>query len=451
MSSSETKQTSLGLLQLPCELLHRIVHLGSFESALALSCVCRSFHSICQPPSTYLAILENSNGLSRKDLAKFFCDGQRNELVYYRHAWLGRAGLYDRKDTAKLWAFASAQAIDLASKLDEHKSKRIANPEKIMTSFLYLPELVIASHPAVYYIKHHLETYLPLLLNLAGQSNSFDLQYRATFTAACTLMENRSKELSIEVIAGETALNKQGGDLCLLAQARTCTISDRLNTPLRLPRHPYRYTHHLQANLVVGRLVNNLNNQFLTGRMHRDPFEVAPPSEENIPLYELVKFSPPITNRQAKDAVLRVLSGDHSHNSTSSEILPVNHIPAMTSERFLTDGEWVGYYNYSRSRSTRGFDPMMHSINFHILENAALQQDERGIVSNTGVDGCGSFRLEGSINTTTGTVIMVKRYAHGTTWDWTAVMTPFGIVGSWGPAGWGGWLYLWKRVWAPRQ
>jgi len=63
-------------------------------------------------------------------------------------------------------------------------------------------------------------------------------------------------------------------------------------------------------------------------------------------------------------------------------------------------------------------------------------------------DGIGNFDLTGEINQQSGMITMEKRYNDNTSWRWTAVMTPFGIVGHWGRAGRvGGWLWLWKASW----
>ena len=124
----------------------------------------------------------------------------------------------------------------------------------------------------------------------------------------------------------------------------------------------------------------------------------------------------------------------------------------MTSAAFLSAGEWVGYYCYGAARLR--FDAPMRGIRF-----TAHEHNENGTVklSATGAgDGVGGFGLYGEVVRESGRVLLTKRYTnHGTVWDWCAVMTPCGIVGSWGRrslgVGFGGWLWLWKAEWGEQR
>ncbi|KAF2227034.1 hypothetical protein BDZ85DRAFT_257139 [Elsinoe ampelina] len=124
----------------------------------------------------------------------------------------------------------------------------------------------------------------------------------------------------------------------------------------------------------------------------------------------------------------------------------------MTSADFLTSGEWTGYYDYSRGHGAGRIDPMMHGIQFSIDSELGAMSGPacRGLTAPSCSDAVGNFELTGAISTQTGTVKLRKHYrgrGH-TDWDWTAVMTPFGILGSWGSDTWGGWLWLWKKEWS---
>jgi hypothetical protein len=128
------------------------------------------------------------------------------------------------------------------------------------------------------------------------------------------------------------------------------------------------------------------------------------------------------------------------------------YVGCMARPEFLENGEWVGIYCYSRSEADDMlplFDPEMEGIRFHVLH-----EEETGSLklSGRGRDGCGGFQLNGRVGTTTGLVFMEKNYDGGSPrWWWSAALTPFGIVGSWGGLTWGGWFWLWKRAWSKER
>ncbi|KAK6330762.1 hypothetical protein TWF718_002962 [Orbilia javanica] len=72
-------------------------------------------------------------------------------------------------------------------------------------------------------------------------------------------------------------------------------------------------------------------------------------------------------------------------------------------------------------------------------------------VKATAKDGLGNFVLWGKFYPQTGKVHLTKVYYQGlesgTMWNWTAFMTPFGIVGRWGHRNFGGYIWLWKEDW----
>ena len=133
----------------------------------------------------------------------------------------------------------------------------------------------------------------------------------------------------------------------------------------------------------------------------------------------------------------------------------------MTTVEFLEDGEWAGFYTMSSYTPRVGlsgsvlFDPPMHGIRFV----ATAQCGDPIVLSlqGTGKDAIAAFDLEGKLNPETGNISLSKRYSGGyLTWDWVCIMTPAGIVGSWGQqrsegGRYGGWIWLWKTGWTAKQ
>ncbi|KAJ9663338.1 hypothetical protein H2198_000855 [Neophaeococcomyces mojaviensis] len=163
---------------------------------------------------------------------------------------------------------------------------------------------------------------------------------------------------------------------------------------------------------------------------HQEP-NLIPPSARNIP-FEVIYSSiePPFSSSRSNDSASWFLT---------------KHLPVMTSPDFLADGEWIGYYCHVRVGRQPTWDPMMHGINFEITADYA----DHCAVRSRGDDAYGPSSLFGTVHKQNGSLQITKQYENGTTWQWSAVMTPFGIVGSWGSSIWGGWFWLWKRSWSP--
>jgi hypothetical protein len=128
-------------------------------------------------------------------------------------------------------------------------------------------------------------------------------------------------------------------------------------------------------------------------------------------------------------------------------LLSRSYLPSMTSGLFLTKGEWVGYYSYSKSLHSRErLDPAMEGIHFQAKPHGEIANALD--LSASGVDMVGAFTLKGFIRQG-GAVEMRKDYVIGGGWDWKANMTPFGIMGSWGAQGHvSGYFWLWKKEWS---
>jgi hypothetical protein len=178
---------------------------------------------------------------------------------------------------------------------------------------------------------------------------------------------------------------------------------------------------------LLGNFVHNTSN---TNTAPTPRTLLQPPSTLDIPFLSFMDLPLPFSPNVAK-------------------IFGTCHLHTMTSPEFLEDGEWAGYYCFSIPRADNvHFDPPMSRIRFVTSRHSA---DSRTLgLSADGIDSVGSFHLQGEINSETGRVIIRKEYNHGVpwAWDWFSIMTPFGIVGSWGRQDWGGWFWLWKTSWS---
>jgi hypothetical protein len=125
------------------------------------------------------------------------------------------------------------------------------------------------------------------------------------------------------------------------------------------------------------------------------------------------------------------------------EIFMYSYPPKMASRPLLESGEWVGYHSYSMNLGNARIDPPITRIYF----TADPAFDHCGVQA-LGIDIVGNFTLSGSVREN-GVVLMAKTYSQGFSWNGTASMMPFGIVGTWGQAHTPhGQLWLWKKEWS---
>ncbi len=124
------------------------------------------------------------------------------------------------------------------------------------------------------------------------------------------------------------------------------------------------------------------------------------------------------------------------------------HLPKMTSPAFFEDGTWTGFYQCSLGgRHQIKWDPPMRDIHFSAKTNPRIPG--RIFLNGRGTDSVGPFRLYGCVNSDNGVFSMTKEYSEHHRWHWDGFMTPFGLVGTWGYSGCGGWFWLWKDAWRP--
>ena len=122
--------------------------------------------------------------------------------------------------------------------------------------------------------------------------------------------------------------------------------------------------------------------------------------------------------------------------------LGTSHLTKTAISEYLVNGKWNGIYTKSFDIHQPGtFDPPMENIQFTATQGpdlpSVLEFDARG------KDAIGRFKLHGRMNQCSGAILAKKTYPSHS-FEWSCLMTPLGIVGSWGTPPWGGWVWLWK-------
>ena len=155
---------------------------------------------------------------------------------------------------------------------------------------------------------------------------------------------------------------------------------------------------------------------------------VSDPSGDQIPFSSFMKIPVPFLESNAKD-------------------FTCCHLPKMTNPTFLIGDEWVGYYSYGSN--IMNLDPPMRGIIFERDHTASVSAPGLMPLWARGIDNVGDFTLEGEIDCRRGSFTFVKQYTHGHRWQWSGMMTPFGMAGKWYGASYSqwGWFWLWKANW----
>ena len=188
----------------------------------------------------------------------------------------------------------------------------------------------------------------------------------------------------------------------------------------------------IHANIAVAMLSQHVHTLLGLKQISRtvpgSHTNLAPPKSSQIPLASIIDLQAPFTTFP-------------SHGTFNTA-----HLDSMTRPEFIEDEPWIGYYCYSMGTSNPNvqIDAMMSDITIKCVARDIANTELEG----HGVDGCGTFEIRGVLHRATGLMTLTKQYQAGTSWRWDAVMTPFGIVGCWGSAHWGGWFWLYKKSWS---
>lgn len=426
----------VSLSDLPVEILYRIVTIGPCENALALLLVNHRFHMICTESKTYANIVKNGNGGSADHTTT---------------SWWP-SGTSDWSIAAR-WALADNKTHHVFRWEDNYP---IPLP---VTSLFWLPELLTQGHEAA------VESLSDRNLNFRSNLDT-EIVTRAVWHETCQSFYNHVRSLRYMILPSEvestasshtdpmsghvpksysSILNSMVPDLRSSGmQSRsmfTSRAGNRAGPTTSTSRTRKALTevedYDMSCLTLATVMVATLNNSIK--KNVRTVGDVAPPRFEDFPLSQIYQYiNPPFSNRVGTDA-----------ETTGSVPFLKSHLPVTTSTAFLSSGEWIGYYCYSGWRANVSWDGMMSGIH---LEVTADYQDHCAVSTRgKASDQWGLFMLFGTIHRNNGWIQMTKQYDSGTTWQWKGVMTSFGIVASWGPEDWGGWLWLWKREWSSSQ
>jgi hypothetical protein len=128
------------------------------------------------------------------------------------------------------------------------------------------------------------------------------------------------------------------------------------------------------------------------------------------------------------------------------------HLAGMTTPYFIESGEWTGYFGGQLHRplqkiSGARFELPMEGIQFSV----STHKGDPGILDLRSVgkanDYKGEFYFEGELWRATGKTNLRRWYQNfPLDMSFQALMTPFGIVASWGVAE-GYWMWFWKSQW----
>ncbi|KAL6720920.1 hypothetical protein ACLMJK_000019 [Lecanora helva] len=410
-----TQSSNATFEKLPAELLQRIASLGPCESTLALAKVSKKVRDACNDRQVYIAVIKNCNGYEGSSWNSVPLTNESPLSSWARYA------LADSK--ARQW-------------LDRDFSGEIEAPSHQLSLFrrkffTWAPQIMAASHPLV-----ELASALQLARLLCEDKMYNDeTGDDPVAVAICFALRLLSKK-PVDDLMPVPRMDSKG------AEIRNVLQTDLLTSPLleledsQLINQSGLSFQECWSRAIagVGFLATLLRETLHTGKVKPEwggfmhPF---PPSELVIPTVQslgsqcIVDFPLPFTE------------------SPKGEIATL-HLKRTTDQEFLTNGDWTGIYAMSFSHwESIHFDPPMRDVRFTATPDPAHPRivEFRAI----GWDHIGDFKLDGRMNQATGAIKAQKSYnAPGHQFDWSCLMTPFGIVGSWGAFPWGGWVWLWK-------
>jgi hypothetical protein len=474
------------LTSLPLEVVRNIIELGSVDNALRLRGVCKLLRDICSDTLVYSAVIENGNGFNAPESFGSYhqlprpgwvpvherdIEASAHQIMQFDYSqaykglfnsiWWDRVRARPGFDpaTAPRWALADFKARSWVEAGDHtprygEQDENITvwetgegateeTPIKVslsaaeavpitISSMGWLPELLITGHPAAAVIcarspKAEGGRFLSLFQEAEGSKDP-EKQWKVCLLRACYGTTMR---------ATPTTADPHNYGPCRIDL--TSATGERQLISADLGQHTLFYAamqgssaHHTHAVLAVGSL-RELYFELALKNGVRERTKL-PPVLYQIPMHTNNPSSPPFTP------------------SEGAANLSTAHLATMLSTPFLEDGEWTGYYDYTfverRARDVRTFDSIMERIRFRVTEDATAPGGASlELEARDGRDQHGRFRITGTADRRSGVLTLLKAYQNGTLWHWTAVMTPFGIVGCWGDDFWGGWLWLWKKEW----
>lgn len=428
----------MDLGSLPLEVIQKIISHGTCASALVLRSVNKLFHAICSKPLTYLELVKYGND---------FDDDDQPDSKFAKLYWWP-VGVEDWSIAAR-WACADM-------KLQYGRLNQQNNGPQL-DNLYWLPELVVARHPQA--LGGSILPKTSTVSNCDFETFARCLWY-GTFQCLCyrnadIQVEQAWPDSSFSIVPSyfrsimviqrlQDLLHMQGFDLLNSRELfirRQFSAGRTANSDLPITATQLEMARMIAGTAMVAVLYRSLHAHLL--RDSRTQYSAdhsrSLPQNQDLPLKCLYPQDLIPASRR---------SGAESPIDFGTSFLKQQHLPVMTSANFLISGKWMGYYCYMGSFNPAiNFrrDPVMENIRFRAQ---ADYPDHCAVASvGKGRDAWGDFLLYGTVHKQNGTVQMTKQYDNGTTWAWSAIMSPFGIIGSWGEERWGGWLWLWPAEW----
>lgn len=441
---------------LPIEIIQCILDNGPCSNALVLARVNSRLRAVCTDPKVYTSIIQNRQGMKSFEPLG---DSQ----------WWDNVNLHSETDwqTCARWALADMLALD---HLDPTQNAKTPDSKDF---WVWLPELLASGHPTAASICPSISDSLdaqnqlgeiPLLMaqlsqesqvhknnwiarvilvlasSLFGETEimrhegiSFALRGHEAHAQLNSYFANRVArflDTEIDVLAVEAEGNNGiWGTIDLLMNINNTATMHHWTQCMELCIIMTPILHR-QLTVTPVQTTNVSNNWSIATR--------PPPGICDIPWQAIYgKIAPPYTLNY-KSKVKSQPTCDFANA----------HLAHMTSKAFLEDGEWIGYYCYTTTKQPT-WDPIMSEIKFKVTSECP----DHCTVQGSGRDLIAPFSLNGTIFRTTGWAQLAKGYQPGrhSTWSWSTMMTPFGIVGCWGTQNWGGWVWLWKKAWTVKS
>ena len=492
---------SLNLDTIPQEVLQKILLYGNCKSALALSMTNKTLHTRCYNKFTFQKLIKHG-------YVELCAEGKRilNNPERWTHVTTSQwntAHLGPDASTTQWarWALADWKAVQFAwyilsqHEAKEHFEQSLFDPRGFLdtaaaafpplsnATLEWLPALYVTRHPVVPFIPIEtlIFTFGRLRKGMAPIRRLTRLRNAEAFAESAFCLALRNLDMHCCECRTESSVRALGQHV----------YSIRFR-PLFRDLEDYATVHHLGApspssmrakvmcahGLASGATVA-ISHQVAYCYQEHQNFHTASP---NTPLPEYHSFQDAVIPRPPSaipfQSLLRLPAPFPPARSDAGPPPATCHLAALTAPAFLADGAWTGY-QLAHLGLPHPDDRAPHELRFDARDgdgplvagvpawpSGRPRPADRGrapgsvAVWGRGRLGGGSFVVTGTLCRDTGWVHLRRSRDDGRAAHYTGVMTPFGIVGTWGVTTpgvpgkglWGegetrGWFWLFKESW----
>ncbi|RDL41646.1 uncharacterized protein BP5553_01625 [Venustampulla echinocandica] len=412
--------------QFPVEVIRRIAASGPCSSAISLLLTSRKLYSACSDWTVFQSLIEsNSNGGRQWNLGMSMF--RPDKVVWARYAFADMRA-------AQFMTYATDSSPENASK--------------------WAPMLMTLHHPLLEF--EHIKQ-LSMGLRSSQPQDILLLQFCIT---ACS-MSHRTFQPGFDSDEERTLLYASllGHDLEGKDPLDLPRVLSNLQYFPSIPTNGWPRTHNpatplSQLLLLAYKALPLIYYNLMIAITHNKVYVLKPPTHTPNPPPQ-----PPAPPNHLPPTAIHIpftsfMNIPLPFSLKCEEDFTTAHLPAMTHPSFISDGTWKGYTltTWDEGPEVGRFDIPISNVKFHTRTSPNDSNILEIWCEKLHSEMMGRYRFRGTVERDTGKMELVKCYDPAyIDLPHQAVMTPFGIIGTWGERNAGNWLWLWKSGWCDSE